>query len=95
METGLLLTIKSEPNFLTIKGSVGSFVPLIFLSKNGLKRMAGSDESLQNNLDSILHDDISINSLARQAGKVVDAMQQDDSDSEDHSGEEDPSSKMV
>ena len=65
------------------------------MAKNGLKRMAGSDESLQNNLDSILHDDISINSLARQAGKVVDAMQQDDSDSEDHSGEEDPSSKMV
>ena len=57
--------------------------------------MAGSDESLQNNLDSILHDDISINSLARQAGKVVDAMQQDDSNSEDPSSEEDPSSKMV
>lgn len=65
------------------------------MAKNGLKRMAGSDESLQNNLDSILHDDISINSLARQAKKVVDAMQQDDSSSEDSSSEEDPSSKMV
>lgn len=69
------------------------------MAKNGLKRMAGNDESLQNNLDSILHDDISINSLATQTGKVVDAMKQampqDDSDSEDPSGDEDLSGKMV